>query len=595
MLPLVSAEQMRAIDADTIVRLKIPGAVLMENAGRGVLSALWLLKKQGALDLYGHQVVVVAGPGNNGGDGMVIGRYLHNHGVAVRILLCAERERVRGDALLHLQAAENAGATIVDYGGEAGAGQVASLLQRLSRQDIIIDALLGTGLKQAVSGPLRHIILAINHSPAVKIAVDLPSGLDADCGVPQSKSGEPTANATPAIVRADYTLTLGQPKLGLCGAPGFTYAGSLFVIDIGIPESLCALHGVRARLLDARCLLRLEQPRHPLGHKGSHGHLLIIAGSRGKSGAALLATRAALRTGVGLCTLAAPLEIVDTVLGGHVLEAMTYPYSLGHAGSRDAGLAPAPTEGSMESESAPLGPTLLHALEGKQALAIGPGLPTGSEMKQALLEILRCGTVPMVLDADALNLLVGETAALREAARHGQSLILTPHPGEAARLLGQSVAEVQADRTRSAQRLCQRTGAIVVLKGARTVIVAPDAEPQTAPSSLPEGGAEALPSQNGPLSISPTGNAGMGSGGMGDVLTGMIGSLLASGWLPYDAACAGVYWHGLAGDILQARRPPGALLLAGELIDTLDAARQQALKSAQASSDKSGWPVSNLC
>ncbi len=571
MLPLVSAEQMRALDADTIERLGIPGAVLMENAGRGVVSELWALHNQGVLDLYGHQVWVVAGPGNNGGDGMVVARYLHNHGVAVRVCLCAERERIRGDALLHLQAAEHCGTQVVAYGGEAGAAQVAALLQRLSRRDVIVDALLGTGLTKAVSGPPSHIIEAMNRSSAVKIAVDLPSGLDADCGIPPGSGDEHLY--PPAIVRADYTMTLGQPKLGLCGAPGFTYAGAVSVVDIGIPESLCARHGVRARLLDERCLLRLGQPRHPLGHKGGHGHLLVVAGSLGKAGAAFLSTRAALRTGVGLCTLSAPQEVIDSAYLGQVPEAMCHPYSL-------------------EKGAAPLLDELLQAIAGKHALAIGPGLPRASHMKQALKELLERGTVPMVLDADALNLLVGEDSTLRAAACNGQSMVLTPHPGEAARLLDQSVAQVQADRTRSARQLCQQTGAVVVLKGARTVIVAPEGEFLTAAEvSAEPPSAPVAPMGSGPLSIAPTGNAAMGSGGMGDVLTGMIGALLAAGWPPYEAACAGVYWHGLAGDMLLARRAPGSLLLAGELIDVLDAARQQALLAAQSKSGRLGWPV----
>lgn len=586
MLPLVSAEQMRALDADTIKRLGIPGAVLMENAGRGVVSELWALHCQGVLDLYSHQVVVVAGPGNNGGDGLVIARYLHNHGVAVRICLCAERERVRGDSLLHLQAAESCGATVVAYAGEGGAGQVASLLQRLGRRDVIVDALLGTGVSKPVSGPLRLVIEAINRSPAVKLAVDLPSGLDADCGVPAGSGSEP------AIVRADYTVTFAQPKIGLCGAPGFMYAGAIRVVDIGIPESLCAAHGVRARLLDERCLLRLGRPRSALGHKGSHGHLLIVAGSRGKSGAALLCTRAALRTGVGLCTLAAPAELVDSVLGGNVLEAMSSPYEL-------------PADSTSPAE---LVEQLLRAGVGKSALAIGPGLPNVPAMKGALLELLGRSTVPLVLDADALNLLVGESEALRRATRAGRGVILTPHPGEASRLLGQTVAEVQADRIRSARRLCKMTGAVVVLKGARTVIVAPNGDGNGDRDASPDGdrnaggndagssdgeeaGESAGEARSGSLSISPTGNASMGSGGMGDVLTGMLGALLAAGWPAYDAACAGVYWHGLAGDLLLAQKAPGSILLAGELTEALDAARKQALHDAQAHSGRRGWPL----
>jgi NAD(P)H-hydrate epimerase len=578
---------MRALDADTIQRLGIPGAVLMESAGRGVVNALWSLHNQGVLDLYSHQVVVVAGPGNNGGDGMVVARYLHSHGVAVRVCLCVERERVRGDSLLHLQATESCGTSVTSYSGEAGVGQVAALLQRLSRRDVIIDALLGTGLKRAVTGPLGHVIEAINLSPAVKVAVDLPSGLDADSGVPLHSDGE--IPSTPLIVRADYTVTLGQPKIGLCGAPGFIYAGAVFVVDIGIPESLCGRLSIRGRLLDERCLLRLGQPRNPLGHKGSHGHLLIVAGSRGKGGAALLCTRAALATGVGLCTLAAPAEVLSSLFGGSTVEAMSYPYSMD-----------ALDRSVLDKVPDKLSEQLLRAAEAKQALAIGPGLPVEAPMKQALLELLARGTAPMVLDADALNLLAPELPSLRAATRAGQTLVLTPHPGEASRLLGRSTAEVQADRTSSARQLCQLTGAVVVLKGARTVIVAPDAESGELIEDSGDSGNERTADREtsvesgGPLSISPTGNAGMGSGGMGDVLTGMVGALLTAGWPAYEAACAGVYWHGLAGDLLEKRRAPGSVLLAGDLIDTLDAARKHALQTAQTRSGRSRWPITSL-
>lgn len=582
MIPLVTAEQMRALDDETIQKLGVPGAVLMESAGRGVVEVMWRLHQRGELDLYAGQIVVVAGPGNNGGDGMVVARYLQSRGATVRLLLCAERERVRGDALLHLKAAEASGVAPTVHSGEIGAAQVAAQLQRLGRRDVIVDALLGTGLKQAVSGPLRHIIEAINHSAAPRIAVDLPSGLDADRGSPRGAS-EPLP-----IVRADHTVTFGFCKLGMASAPGFTFAGRVHLVDIGIPEALGARHGVRARLLDGRCLLRLGQSRAPLSHKGSNGHLLVLAGSRGKMGAALLSTRAALRTGVGLCTLAAPEDALDGALGVSAPEAMSHPYRLGGG-------------------SAELSQAWLTAAVGKHALAVGPGLPSAreaGEVRAALLTLLEHGDAPMVLDADALNQLVGEDEALRRAAEHGRQLVLTPHPGEAARLLGCSVAEVQADRLQSARTLCRRTGAVVLLKGARTLIVSPAdraedpaalevetrirvvGAPQEDGRSL-SGAAASAAETSEPLSIVPTGNAGMGSGGMGDVLTGVLGALLAARWPAYEAACAAAYWHGLAGDRLAQRRPRGSVLLATEIIDGLDEARQHALTAPP----PAGWPL----
>lgn len=564
MLPLVSAEQMRLLDADTISRLGVPGAVLMENAGRGVVEVLWRLHCEGSLDLYRARVVVLAGPGNNGGDGSVIARALHGLGVCVRLHVCADRARVRGDARLHLLAAEAAGVPLYECAGEAEVSQLALLLQGLGSGDLIVDALFGTGLHKALRGPMAQLVFAANSSAARRVAIDLPSGLDADIGRPADAEDDPS----PAIVRADYTVTFGFPKLGLLGAPGFTWAGTVFLVDIGIPDPSSGGHAVRARLLDVRCLLRLSQPRSQLGHKGTHGHVLILAGSIGKTGAALLCTRAALRTGVGLCTLAAPHDVVEHALSGQVLEAMSWPYRL--PSTDDTGRAQ-----DLETQ-------WLQAAQGKQAIAVGPGLPVSPHIKHALCSLIEQGTAPMVLDADALNQLVGEEARLLRARQRGRDLILTPHPGEAARLLGSTVRHVQANRYDSARRLCQRTGAVVVLKGARTVVVSP----QPAAGSIPP--LDALP-----LSLCPTGNSGMGTGGMGDVLAGIVAALLTAGWPAYDAACAAVYWHGRAGDWLVTQRAAGSLLCAGDLIDALDPVRAHVVAECERPPQPT-WPITRL-
>jgi NAD(P)H-hydrate epimerase len=524
---------MRAMDEETIRRIGIPGAVLMENAGRAVVD--WALRLRGD----GGEVVVVAGPGNNGGDGMVVARYLYNQGVPLRLLLCAERERVRGDALLHLHAAESCGVVPILCGGEEGAARVEGILRGLGKEDLIVDALLGTGLSTPAEGTMRRIIEAMNGSAAPRLAVDLPSGMDADRGVPRQKDQD---KETPAIVRAAHTVTFAFPKLGLCGAPGFTYVGELTVADIGIPASLLTGQRVQARLLGASCLDQLVQPIGPLEHKGTHGHLLIIAGSRGKTGASLLCARGAMQVGVGLCTLASPPS-AQAAVQGRVLEAMTQVYGAALEDDHDAA-----GEDALAAE-------LIGLTQGKRALCIGPGIPTVAPMQKALLRLLGAGEGPVVLDADALNLVADDVAALAAVRR---PLVLTPHPGEAARLLSTSAGQVQDDRPESARRLCRTTRAVVVLKGARTVIAAPG------------DGDEVL------LSICPTGNGGMGSGGMGDVLTGILGALLCAGLSAYEAACAGVYLHGLAGDLLAAARPPGTILLAGDLADFIPEARRAA-------------------
>jgi NAD(P)H-hydrate epimerase len=544
---LVSAAQMRALDQETIEGIGVPGAVLMENAGRGVVDRIWALRDQGVI--RPRQAVIVAGPGNNGGDGMVVARYLHTHGVPVHLLICAPRDRLRGDAALQLRLAEAVGVVPrfcpMD---DEGVVAVESELSALGSEDLLVDAIFGTGLTRAVQGAPRQVILAMNRCPAHTVAVDLPSGLDADRGEPEGteEAGPaPEPAPAPAIVSADDTVTFAYPKLGLCGAPGFAYAGEITVVDIGIPDALCIKHGVRAMLLDAGCLAPVLRRRDPQGHKGTHGHLLILAGSVGKTGAALLCAEAAQRVGVGLCTVASP-ERAQEALQARVREAMTAGY-------------PDPAQEDPT-------PQLLDLSAGKRALAVGPGLPRAPSMEQALLALLRQEDAPAVLDADALNLFAGRAEALRSSRR---PLVLTPHPGEAARLLGPgaSVRGVQADRIGAARQLSAQTGAVVVLKGARTVIAAP------APSAI---GGDAA--GDGPLAICPTGNAGMGTGGMGDVLTGMIGALLARGTLsPFEAACAAVYWHGLAGDLLARKAPPGSLLLASEVCAALPDAIQRTL------------------
>lgn len=543
MIPIVTAAQMRALDEGTISQLGVAGGVLMESAGRAVVTVLSDLQRRDLLDLRRAEVIVVAGPGNNGGDGMVIARYLHSQGIRCELWVVADRSRVRGDALTHLLAAEKSG--VIAQFCDRETGLLQKRLGALTKSDVIVDALLGTGVSRSVSGSLALAIAHVNTSQAVKVAVDLPSGLDADRGIPSD------AGPDPIIVRADYTVTFGYPKLGLCGSPGFVFAGEIFVADIGIPDFLCRNHKVMTHLVDARVMSPLTMRRSPLQHKGSHGHLLLLAGSTGKLGAAVLATEAALRTGVGLCTVAAPKDALDGSLGARCPEAMTLPYSA--------------QEGGVDQQ-------ILAALAGKNALAVGPGLSPTQATHDLLIALLAHSEQPMVLDAEALNQLVGKLDVVRQRSRRGRATILTPHPGEAARLLGTTSAQIQADRVASVRRLAEQTDAVVLLKGARTLIA-------DHPSATHAGS---------PLAMIPTGNAAMGSGGMGDVLTGMIGALLAASIPAFDAACLAAYWHGLAGDLAAKRRADSSIVLATEVMAELDEGRK--LGVAWASSQRS-WPV----
>ena len=501
---LVTAAEMRAFDQQTIEGLGVPGAVLMETAGHAVAEQVRGLRPT--------SVLVVAGVGNNGGDGFVAARWLHGWELDVRVVLVGKSDRVRGDAALHLAAARRAGVPLLEL------DEVAALDGAFGPASVVVDALLGTGLVRPVEGLFAEVIARINDHAGVKVSVDVPSGLDSDRGVPVG-----------ACVRADHTVTFGFCKRGLVVAPGFTFAGQIQTVDIGIPAALA--RGCKTVLLDDGVLRPFSGALGPLGHKGTHGHLLVLAGSPGKSGAAALAGRAALRCGAGLVTVAsdaATLAAMMAVSGSP--ELMT----LALMPKADAQLA-----------------SMLAALDGKRALAIGPGLSgsvaTGQLVGALITEALR-RALPLVLDADGLNHLAATPAFLTDGATTNprRAVVLTPHPGEAARLLGRSTAEVQADRVECAQTLAVRYGAVVALKGARTLVAAPD----------------------GRLAVCPAGNAGLGSGGTGDVLTGCIGALLLAGSDAWQAATAGVYLHGAAGDLVATTNGQRGLL-ASDVIEAM--------------------------
>jgi NAD(P)H-hydrate epimerase len=502
---LVTAAEMRALDEHTIRELGVPGAVLMESAGRAVVEVIATL-----VDATRARVVVWAGAGNNGGDGFVVARHLRNRGAQVELVLLAEEAKVAGDARVHFEDARRSGVPIAAALDEAAVDAAAD---RNAEAEVIVDALFGTGLQRALEGRFRRAVERINAARALRVAVDVPSGLDSDRGVPLG-----------IAVRADHTVTFAVAKRGLVGAPGFTFTGALHVADIGIPAELA---GDKCTLLDERALAPARR-LDPLAHKGTHGHLAILAGSTGKTGAALLCGRGALRAGAGLVTLIAPVSARDA-LDGKTPELMTAWYP---------GDDPVDVPATFAAIKA--------ALDGKDAIAVGPGIPTGRGMHELLRRV--CGLAgkrSIVLDADALNLLAGTPRLLGGA--QPDALVLTPHPGEAARLLGRSTEEVQNDRFAAAAELARRFSAVVALKGARTVIAAPD----------------------GRLAVCPTGNPGMGAGGMGDVLTGCLGALVARAIPPFEATCAAVYLHGAAGDANAATRARG--YLASEVADAMPA------------------------
>jgi hydroxyethylthiazole kinase-like uncharacterized protein yjeF len=504
---LLTAAQMRAVDRTAIDSLGVPGLVLMENAGRGVVELIAAARP----DLHGADVRVVCGAGQNGGDGFVIARHLANRGARVRVLLAVARARVAGDALVFLNAASHtSGVAIEDADQDSDA---ASWQRRLGGASVLVDAIFGTGLRAEVTGAPAAAIDAMNALPAFRVAVDLPSGLDADTGVVHGMA-----------VVADLTATMGARKLGLV-LDAEASVGRVEVVDLGV--SMAALAAAAAAVgplchwLDEAAVTPHLPRQGPSGHKGTRGHVLLVAGSAGKTGAALLGARAALRVGAGLATIAST-KAGQQALDAKVLEPMTACYAAGDDADEQS-----------YGQLAALAPRM-------KAAVVGPGIPTGPGARALVARLAAELPVPLVLDADALNLLGADAAAACKRAPAAR--VLTPHPGEMARLTGRTTAEVQRDRLGTARRLATSSSAIVILKGARTVIAQPD---ETA-------------------YVNPAADPALGTAGSGDVLSGVLAGLLAQGLGASAAAQLGVFAHGRAGQeaaALQGSRH----ILAGDL------------------------------
>jgi len=487
---LVTAGEMQQMDRRTIEDVGIPGLVLMENAGRGATRFLF----DQFPDLANLKVGVIAGRGNNGGDGFVMARYLKQKGIQVHVYLLVEKKKVRGDAAANLNFLKPLGVPLTEIPDEDSFSKSKSEMAGL---DVWVDAILGTGLKSDVSGHFKTIIEFINDLNKPVFAVDIPSGLNADTGQPCG-----------VCIHARATATFAFAKTGHLVHPGADYTGTLEIVDIGIPPHIVAAVGPRQFLVTPELIRSYLPPRPADAHKGSSGHLLVVAGSTGKTGAAAMTSMSALRVGAGLVTLGVA-ESLNPILEAQMLEAMT---------------APLP-----ESRAGVLGESAFDAIQklipGKKCLAIGPGLGQAPETAELVRHIIAASEIPVVVDADGLNNLAGCVQILSKAKA---PVILTPHPGEMARLINSDTRRIQQDRVASAREFAAQFKVHLVLKGARTVIAHPD----------------------GTVYINPTGNPGMAAGGMGDVLTGMIAGLVCQGVSPDAAAQAGVYLHGAAADSL---------------------------------------------
>ena len=475
-MKILNAEQMKNIDRRATERFGVPSIVLMENAAVAVVDAIF--------EHYpdADRVAIVCGTGANGGDGFAIARHLENRGVVPAIVLVGKRSSVKGDAETNLLICERLG--IPTYELE-GADEVDEALAHIADADLLVDALFGTGLNRAPSGVHADVIRGIAELRIPVIAVDLPSGANAS----SHEVFEP-------CVQAEVTVTFAAPKVCHIFEPAALYCGEVIVADISIPEIAIEDETVTLALITPRDVQPFVGPRLAPTHKGTYGHVGIVAGSPGRSGAAVMAARGAIRGGAGLVSVMTDAETAKLVHAGSI-ESMTYS-----------------------------GGDLGTFLSNKSAALVGPGLPDDEKAWKNTRAIVDAVDLPLIIDASALNAFAGRAAELNP---RGLPRIITPHPGELARLLGTDTQSVNADRIASAREAARVTRCVVVLKGYQTLVAEPD----------------------GHVYVNPTGNAGMATGGMGDVLSGLIAALLARDTDPLDAACAAVYLHGLAGDLLR--------------------------------------------
>jgi NAD(P)H-hydrate epimerase len=484
-MKIVTAAEMRAIDIATSQRFGVPSLALMENAGAAVAEHI-LVHHSAA-----RRIVIFCGKGNNGGDGFVAARRLHQKGKTVQVILLADPAGLTGDAA-NMYGRLQAAALVVHSSDELKSERV-----RLSLPaDLYVDAILGTGFKPPVSALYADAIAILNASHMPVIAVDIPSGADADAMGPQKG----------ILARADAVITFTAARPAHVFSP--LTEGPTYVAGIGSPEE-AIISSLQLNVITARDFAALIAPRLAESNKGSYGHVLVVGGSVGKAGAAAMAGMSVLRAGAGLATVATPRSVLGTVSGFHP-ELMSEPLPETDTGTISAGAAD----------------RLETLAKGKSVLAIGPGISRVAETSQLVRGLVSRSGIPIVLDADGLNAFEGHTD---ELSGKGRLLVITPHPGEMARLAGCSVADVQKDRPGIARKFAREHDVIVVLKGHRTLVVQP----------------------NGEVWANTTGNPGMSTGGAGDILTGMVAAMIAQN--PNDpllAVLAAVHLHGLAGDVM---------------------------------------------
>lgn len=506
-MKILKAEEMKEIDRLASERYAIPSILLMENAGLRVVEFIKELGFEGRP----QHVVVLCGRGNNGGDGLVIARHLLNAGVNVDIFLLGDSGKLTTDATTNYEILQRMNTQIIPLVQEQ---DLDKLLISLLSADLIIDAIYGIGFRGSLGEFESQVVRAVNKSHAQVIAVDIPSGMEADTGRVHGEA-----------IRADDTVTFALPKIGMV-LEGKEYVGAVRIADISIPQVLLSDKRWKTNLIDDKMIRKHFGPRAAESHKGSFGHALMIGGSAGMTGAIIMSSFAALRTGAGLVTAAVPESLLNLV-DGAALEVMGKPL----AQTTDAAI-------SVEAI-----PAIENLLGTSSVCAIGPGMSRYSDAHAILRFVLENSGIPIIIDADGINALQGDANILKN---RQIPVVITPHPGEMASLTGVSVEKIQQNRLEIARQYAAEWGITIVLKGNKTVVAC----------------------SSGDLYINTSGNPGMATAGSGDVLTGIISGLVAQGLKPQDAAVTGVYIHGLAGD--QAVRNTGRSgLVAGDIIQAL--------------------------
>jgi ADP-dependent NAD(P)H-hydrate dehydratase / NAD(P)H-hydrate epimerase len=481
-MKILTAEQMASIDRRAIERYRIPSIVMMENAAISVADAISESFPEA------RSAVIFCGSGNNGGDGFAVARHLAGRSMLVSVVLLGSEQRLTPDAKTNHEICLAIGMRVDRAESE---DDVEDAVAHAAASEVVVDAIFGTGLSRAVDGWRASLIESLNALSRPIVAVDLPSGLN---GSSRHLDG-------PAI-QADLTVTFVQPKIPHVFAPASDCCGSVVVADISVPEEAIEQEGCRLDLITPDEAAGCFAPRDADTHKGTWGHVVIVGGSEGRTGAAIMAARAAVRGGAGLVTVATDRQsaaVIDTVS----IESMTRSFEI--------------TRGAVAE--------ILELLEGKDAALVGPGLPDDEVSYEMVRQLVAEASVPLVIDASGLNAFAGRIADIASE----QTRVITPHPGELARLLGRSTTEINDDRIAYALEAATISGAIVVLKGHQSLVADPD----------------------GRVSVNPTGNPGMGSGGMGDVLAGLLGALVARSDAVFEAARAAVYLHGFAADMLR--------------------------------------------